>query len=334
MQAARKALMNCVCADAAIFTSGGTEAANMAVLQGWPKKGGRKMHFITSAYEHACVFEAFRSLEEAGHRVDYLRPGPEGRISPEALAGLVSEDTALVGIMHVNNELGTVNEVCALAKAVKDKNPSTLFFADGVQAFLRIPFDMSDSAVDYYSASAHKIHGLKGAGVLFHKKSVHPQPILIGGGQENALRSGTENTFGILAFARAAEEFLENHAAKLSHMKAVKERLREGLLKAPGAVVFSPKDSAPHILNIAFPGMGGEVLLHALEERDIFIATGAACSSKKKAYRVHEALGVPRELAQCAVRISFCPDNTEAEADVAIDAILAVLKKYQRFVRR
>lgn len=334
MQAARHLLMQCVHAEGAIFTSGGTEAANTVIFRGWPQRGGKKQHFITSAYEHACVYEAFRALTDAGHRVDFVRPGTSGQIEPEALAPLICQDTALVSIMHVNNETGAINDIDALAKAVKAKNPATLFHTDGVQAFLRIPFDMSASAIDYYTISAHKIHGLKGTGALFYKKTSVPHALILGGGQENALRSGTENTFGILAFARAAEEFLHNQANKLAHMAALKNRLCAGLADAPGAAVFSPKDGAPHILNMAFSGLGGEVLLHALEQENIYIATGSACSSKKRIPRIHDALGVSRELSRSAVRFSFCPDNTKEEVDVVINACLDALTKYQRFIRR
>ncbi len=334
MQAARRLLMDCIHAEDAVFTSGGTEAANMAVLCGYPEMGGRKRHFITSAYEHPCVYHAFQALEEAGHRVDYLRPGPDGSIEAKTLANLVGEDTALVSIMHVNNETGAVNDVAALARAVKAKNPATRFHADGVQAFLRVPFDLSASAVDFYTASAHKVHGLKGTGILFHKKGAAPRALLLGGGQEGALRSGTENTLGILAFARAAQVFLQDHEEKCAHMAALKERLRVELETAPGAVVLSPKAGAPHILNMTFAGMGGEVLLHALEAQAIYVATGSACSSKKRTFRIHDALGTPRELASSAVRFSLCPDTTGAEIDTVVGAVRTALQKYQRFVRR
>ena len=334
IEEARSFLKGIVHAPEAIFTSCGTEGSNTVAFNGWKRHGAAKRHFITSAYEHACVYECFRALEQQGHRVDFVKPGKRGVITPEAVASLVCEDTALVSIMHVNNETGAVNDIAAIAEAVKAKNSDTMFFADGVQAFLRVPFSMSASKVDYYSVSAHKVHGLKGTGMLFFRKGTPLKAYLLGGGQESALRSGTENTFGILAFAEASRVFLQDHAQKLAHMERLKTQLRDGLLSAKGAHCFTPDPSAPHILNMAFEGMRGEVLLHLLEREGICISTGSACSSKKRTFRIHESIGVRPELAECAVRFSFCPDNTPEEIDYTIEKTKAALQKFQGFIRR
>ena len=334
VNAARKLLKDAIHAPEAIFTSCGTEGSNTVIFNGWSKKGGAKRHFITSAYEHPCVYECFRQLEQQGHRVDYVSAGKAGVITPEAVASLVCEDTALVAVMHVNNETGAVNDICAIADAVKAKNPETLVYADGVQAYLRIPFDMAGSKVDYYTASAHKVHGLKGTGILFYKKGSPLKAYLVGGGQEGTLRSGTENTFGILAFAEAAKMLLQNNTQKIAHMQMLKDTLCTALMQAKGAVCISPANSAPHILNMAFSGMRGEVLLHLLEKDGVCIATGSACSSKKRSFRVHESVGLPPALAECAVRFSFCPDNTLEEIQYTAEKTLAALKKFQGFIRR
>ena len=334
LDAARTLLKNIIHAQEAIFTSCGTEGSNTVIFNGWQKRGSTKRHFITSAYEHPCVYECFRQLEQQGHRVDFVKAGKSGIISPETVAELVCEDTALVAIMHVNNETGAVNDICAIADAVKAKNPQTVFYADGVQAFLRVPFDMMASKVDYYTASAHKVHGLKGTGILFFKKGTPLKAYLLGGGQENTLRSGTENTFGILAFAEAAHDFLQNHAQKLAHMAQLKHMLCTTLMQAKGAYCITPECSAPHILNMAFEGMRGEVLLHLLEKDGICIATGSACSSKKRSFRVHESVGLSPALAECAVRFSFCPDNTPEEIQYTAQKTIAALQKFPGFIRR
>ena len=334
INAARELLKKIIHAPEAIFTSCGTEASNTIIFNGWQKHGASKMHFITSAYEHPCVYECFRLLEQQGHRVDFIKPGKSGIISPQSVAELVCDNTALVSIMHVNNETGAINDICAIANAVKEKNPQTLFYSDGVQAYLRIPFDMMSSKIDYYTASAHKIHGLKGTGILFFKKNVPLKAFLLGGGQEKTLRSGTENTFGILCFAEAAKDFLSNHEQKIAHMAALKKRLYELLKKANGAVCISPANAAPHILNMAFEGMRGEVLLHLLEKDGIYIATGSACSSKKRSFRVHESIGLSPVLSECAVRFSVCPDNTIEEIEYTAEKTISALQKFQGFIRR
>lgn len=335
IRAAREFLCGILRADGAIFNSCGTEGANTVIFKGWRRKGSRPLHFITTAYEHPCVYEAFRELQKQGHRVDFLNPGKDGRISLEQVAEKVEPDTALVAIMHVNNETGSVNDIAQIAAVVKRKNPDAVFYSDGVQSFLKVPFDMAASQVDYYTASAHKIHGLKGTGALFYQKNTPLRAYLLGGGQEGALRSGTENTFGILAFAAAAREYLENHTEKLAHMRGLLCQARQDLLRIPDAVCITPEHCAPHILNIAFPGMRGEVLLHLLEEKEIYVATGSACSSGKIGYsRIHKSMGISKEISECALRLSFCPENTAEEIEETVAAIREILEKYRGFIRR
>lgn len=335
LREAREFLCGIVRAESALFNSCGTEGANTVIFRGWRRQGGKKLHFIASSYEHPCVHEAFLALRREGHQVDFLNPAENGAISPQQLAALVRPETALVSIMHVNNETGAINDIAALAAAVKSRNKDTLFHSDGVQAFLKIPFDMASSQVDYYTASAHKIHGLKGTGILFYKNSAPLRAFLLGGGQEGALRSGTENTFGILAFAQAAREYLRDHEKKLSHMRLLRDELKRLLMEIPGAICITPDCCAPHILNIAFPGMRGEVLLHLLEQKEIYVATGSACSSKKAGYsRIHRALGIPKPISECALRLSLCPENTLEEVHQLKEAIQEILGKYQKFIRR
>ena len=332
---AKKVLLDVVRGEQLFFTSGGTESANTVLFGGYRKLGGKRQHFITSEYEHPCVYEAMKTLEGQGHSVTYVRPGKSGRIEPETLTSLVREDTALVSIMHVNNETGAVNDIVELARRVKQANPQTLFHADGVQGFVKCPFFIGGSQVDYYSASAHKLHGIKGTGVLFYKKGAPLAPYLVGGGQQMGMRSGTENTFGIMAFAHVVQEYAKAQKQIETHMRALRERLLSNLAQIEGMQVLSPEDGAPYILNVSFPGMRGEVLLHVLEQQGISIGTGSACSSKKgRMSRTHQALGICPEIAEGAVRISFCKDNTLEEMDIAAEEIKGALKKYRGLIRR
>ena len=334
VEKARELLKDAAGAAGAVFNSCGTEGANTAILSGFRRMGGKKLHFITSAYEHPCVYEAFLSLKEQGHEVDFIRPNRNGVIEKEAVAALVRENTALVSVMHVNNETGAINDVAGIAVEVKKKNSRTAVHIDGVQGFLKCPFRLSESCADYYTVSAHKLHGLKGTGALLYSKDAPLRAYLMGGGQEEALRSGTENTFGILAFAHAVERYLEGHEEKIQRLYRLRARMLAET-RDMDAVVLSPESGAPHILNVSFPGMRGEVLLHLLEREEIYISTGSACSSKKRGFsRIHQALGLTKEVAQGAVRISFCPDNTEEEIAAAAEAMRRALSKFRGFVRR
>lgn len=332
-QARRTILQAAGCSGSLYFNSGGTEGANTVLFKGWKKLGGKPRRFIVSAYEHPCVYECAKALEGAGHDVRYIRPGKDGCISPEAVAELVNEDTALVSVMHVNNETGAINDLPAIGAAIKAKNPQTLFHGDGVQGFMKCPLHFDSANLDYYTVSAHKLHGLKGTGGLFCKKGTPLSPFVLGGGQEKALRSGTENTLGIAAFAKAVEEFAA-HPEWVTHMGSLRALLLNQL-KGTGVRLLSPEKGAPHIVNLAFPGLRGEVLLHLLEAEKIYISTGSACSSKKgKLSRVHQSLGLPKEVAEGAVRISFCHDNTPEEILRTAAVIRGAIEKYGRFTRR
>jgi len=334
---AREALARPVHADPAcvVCNSGGTEGANTVILRGFRPAGERKLHFITSAYEHPCVYESFRTLEAQGHRVDYILPRADGKIHPQDVAERVAADTALVSVIHVQNETGALNDVAAIAAAVKAKNPDTLVHADGVQGYVKCSLDFPASSLDYYTASAHKLHGLKGVGVLFYKKGAPIKPYLLGGGQEGGLRSGTENTFGILAFAAAAEAYMARREANMEQMGRLKALLLEQLGDVPDMRILSPEDGVPYIVNLAFPGMRGEVLLHLLEQKGIYISTGSACSSKKgRLSRVHQSLDIPKEVSEGAVRLSFCPGNTGWEIETAAAEIKEALLRFRGLIRR
>ncbi len=328
----KETIMSAVRAENVIITSCGTESNNTVIFNG-ARRTGKPRHYITSAYEHACVYECFRELEQRGEKVTFVRPGPDGKISPADVAREVREDTALVSIMHVNNETGAVNDIDGIARAVKKVNPGTLFHSDGVQGFIKVPFDMKKSAVDYYTASAHKVHALKGTGALFLSSKSPLKPYILGGGQENGMRSGTENTLGISVFAGAVGDYLSNYDLYTSMIVKARQSFLESILDIPDTVVISPSDGAPHILSVSFPGVRGEVLLHSLSTRGIEISVGSACSSKKRKNRVHEALGLSGELAEGIVRISFSHFNTAEETAEAGGIIREEVLKLRRFRR-
>ena len=334
----RKALAAPINADpkCVIFNSCGTEGANTVIFKGYRPKGDRKLHFITSIYEHPCVYNSFKALEEAGNDVDFVSPRSDGHIHAEDVASLVREDTALVSIMHVNNETGAVNDVADIAHAAKEINPQLMFHSDGVQGYLKCDLDFHASKLDYYTVSAHKLHALKGTGALFYKKGSPLKPYIIGGGQEEGLRSGTENTFGAFVFAAAVNEFLNNRKEYIEHMFCLRDRIYRGLSSIEGVIDLCPKeDFAPHLVNVAIQGMRGEVLLHLLEKKGIAISTGSARSSKKKKQsRVHAHLKLKKEDEEGIIRISLCPFNTEGEVDALISAIKESTAGFRRYVRR
>lgn len=317
-----------------VFTSGGTEADNLALLGTARALRGRKGHFITTKVEHPAILETAAELERLGHSVTYIGVDEEGTVDVDALVDAVREDTALVSVMQVNNEVGAVMPIEEISRRVKEKNPRTLIHVDGVQGFMRVPMHMNRMGVDLYSLSGHKIHGPKGIGALAMSDRARPLCIAFGGGQENGLRSGTENVPGIAGFGQAVRAFarLDDPA---SDMMELKMRLRDGILQAVlDAKVNGPTGGAPHILNVTFP-VKGEVLLHALEGAGILCSTGSACAShKKSASHVLTAMGVPDKEIDGALRFSLCPMNTPEEIDETVAQIRKSVEMLRAFKRR
>ena len=317
-----------------VFTSGGTEADNLALLGTARALRGRKGHFITTKVEHPAILETAAELERLGHSVTYIGVDEEGAVDVDALVDAVREDTALVSVMQVNNEVGAVMPIEEISRRVKEKNPRTLIHVDGVQGFMRVPMHMNRMGVDLYSLSGHKIHGPKGIGALAMSDRARPLCIAFGGGQENGLRSGTENVPGIAGLGQAVRAFarLDDPA---SDMMELKMRLRDGILQAvPDAKVNGPTGGAPHILNVTFP-VKGEVLLHALEGAGILCSTGSACAShKKSASHVLTAMGVPDKEIDGALRFSLCPMNTPEEIDETVAQIHKSVEMLRAFKRR
>ncbi len=322
--------------DRVILTGSGTEADNLAILGLADGLRGRKAGFISTQVEHPAVLECMRRLQEEGHAVHLAAVHGDGEVDVDDLVSHVDDSTALVSVMQINNEVGAVQPIAEIVQRVKEKNPRTLVHVDGVQGFLRAPFQMRKLGVDLYTLSAHKIHGPKGVGALAVVGRSGLFPRTLGGGQEEGLRSGTENMPGIVGLAEAVARFQEiNDAA--DKMFAMKKHLAEGLLAAvPEAAVNGPslERGAPHILNVSFP-VRGEVLLHALEAEGVLVSTGSACSSHKRtASHVLTAMGLPRERIEGALRFSLCPLNTPEEMDRAAQAVGRSVQALKRFKRR
>lgn len=315
-----------------IFTSGGTEANNLAVLGTVTRMRGRQIVAV-SAVEHPSVRAAFDALAALGHDVRVIGVDTKGEPDWAALEKALQDGASFVSMMQVNNETGALLDVQRLHDTV---NGRALIHVDGVQGYLRVPFDMR--CADLYTLSSHKIHGPKGVGALVIKKGVKLNPRQIGGGQENGLRSGTENTPGIAGLSAAVTEMVKLGPDMAKGLMAKKLRLIDGVQRAvPDAIVNGPDptSAAPHIVNLGFPGVRGEVMLHALEGEGLCVSTGSACSSKKlKVSGVLTAMGIKPGVAEWAVRFSLSPHTTDEEIDYAVEKIGSVYGLLARVQRR
>ena len=296
-----------------VFTSCGSEADDHAIFA-----SARRGNAVTTAGEHAAVFQSFTELKNRNVEPRFAPLLEDGRVDADALLGLVDEKTTLVSVVHVNNETGAINDIAAIAKQVKAKNPRTIFHSDGVQAFGKLPFRLT-SDIDLYSVSAHKIGGAKGTGALIKRKSLALSPYIFGGGQEGGLRSGTENVFGIMCFAAAAKKKFAALEADFTRLKGYREKLFS-LLDKDIFTRISPEDGTPYILTVAAKNLRGEILQRLLSERGVLVGTGSACSSKHPVSRVITACGVGKEYVQGVLRFSFSPATTEEDIVAAAEA--------------
>jgi len=316
----------------AIFTSGGTESNNLAILGAVGRMRGRQV-LAVSAVEHPSVREAFNLLAEQGHDVRVIGVDAAGQLKWDELETALDDGASLVSCMQVNNETGAVLDAARLHDTV---NGRALIHVDGVQGFLRVPFDMK--LADLYTVSSHKLHGPKGVGALVVKKGVRLKPHHVGGGQESGLRSGTENTPGIAGMDAAVAELVHMGSDMPEELMAKKLRLVEAVRNAvPDVIVNGPDPAAgaPHIVNLGFPGVRGEVMLHALEGDGVYVSTGSACSSKKlKVSGVLTAMGIRPQVAEWAVRFSLSPHTTEEEIDYAARRVGVQYDMLKRFQRR
>lgn len=316
-----------------VFTSGGTESNNLAIIGAALAHRRAGKHIITTNIEHASVSVAMDFLAKEGYEITCVGADNTGRIDLEELKQALREDTILVSTMFVNNEIGTIEPIEEISKIIKAYNPKILYHVDAVQAFGKLRFSPKKLGVDLLSMSGHKIHGPKGSGALYIREKTLIRPIIYGGGQQKEMRSGTENVPAIAGMGLATELMYKNHEEKVAHMLALKNHLTEELTKLPE--VYSNSGDAPHIVSISFTGVRSEVMLHALEEREIYVSAGSACSSNKPHIsNVLQAIDLPKERLESTLRFSFCEDNTIEQIDYAVEVIKELLPMLRRYVRK
>lgn len=319
------------------FTSGGTESNNLALIGTAMANRRAGNHLITTSVEHASVDNTMKYLEEQGFRVTYLPVDEYGVVSLEALKEALCPETILVSVMYVNNEVGAVQPVDEIARIVKEYNPNTIFHVDAIQAYGKYRIYPKKEGIDLLSVSGHKIHGPKGTGFLYVNSKVKIHSIVFGGGQQKGLRSGTENVPGIAGMAEAAAECYENLEEKIDRLYALKDRFVSQVSALEGTKVngHTGRDSAPQIVSVSFRDVRSEVLLHALEEKGIYVSAGSACSSNKPSVsRTLKNMEIDKELLGSTLRFSFCFDTTEEEIDYCIKELGELLPVLRRYVRR
>lgn len=314
------------------FTSGGTEANNLAIL-GFTLNQHQPGHIITTSIEHASVLNPIDHLASCyGWKVSKLNVDKYGYINLSELTSLIRPETRLISIMQVNNELGTVQDLAGISRVISENNSDRkakiIFHVDACQALGKTKVTINPYTIDLASFSGHKIYGPKGTGLLYAKEQIKLRPILFGGGQENNIRSGTENVPGIVGFTKACSLAFDNLIEKNCTIVKHRDRLVRHLSKIPGSRLNSPPDAAPHIINMSFTGIKAEVLIHFLEQKGVFISMGAACSSHKASVsHVLRAIGLSQDEAAQTVRISLSPMLTDAQIDYATQAIADSIKE-------
>ncbi len=320
-----------------IFTSGGTESNNMALLGTAMAKKRLGKHIIISGIEHPAVYMPATFLAEEGFELTVLPVDKTGRVDLEVLKESIREDTILVSIMYVNNEIGAVEPVDEISKIIKSKNANTLFHVDAIQAYTKLKINPKTQGIDMLSASGHKFHGPKGVGFLYIDSNVKINPIIFGGGHQRGMRSGTLNTTGIAGMGVAAKEAYDEFDKRIEKIKSLKNFIMDELEKIDGAVLNTGRgDSfAPQIISVSFEDIRAEVLLHALEDRGIYVSSGSACSSNHPGISgTLKAVGIREDLLDATIRISLSELNNMEEAKYLIDNLNELLPLLRKFVRK
>lgn len=321
-----------------LFTSGGTESNNMAIIGTAMANKRKGMHCIVSSVEHSSVKEPFNFLEKEGFRITYLPVNKDGVVDIEALKNALCEETILVSIMYVNNEIGTIEPIEEIGHIVKEYNQDIVYHVDAIQAYGKYKIYPKKLNIDLLSVSGHKIHGPKGSGFLFINDKTRIKPIIYGGGQQKGMRSGTENVPAIAGLATAIKLiYNDTFDDKIKHLYELKDYLIDELLKLEDVTVNSKKgiDSAPQIVSASFKGIRAEVLLHSLEEKGIYVSSGSACSSNKPGLsNTLVAINLDKELLDSTLRFSFCYETTKEELEYTVEALKELLPVLRRFTRR
>lgn len=311
--------------DEIFYTSGGTESNNLAIRG--VCRAARGKHIISTPIEHPASLNTLYDLEDEGYTVDFIPVDSDGRVILSEFEKLLRPDTVLVTAMLVNNEIGTVQPIGEMSAIIKSKCPSAYLHVDAVQGYCKVPCTASGLGADLISISGHKIHGPKGTGVLYIRKGTKLSPIIFGGGQQNGIRPGTENVPGIAGLGLAAKTCHDGFPESAKKMSALRDRLKEGICnRLDRLCVNTPDCCAPHILNISFGGIRSEVLLHSLENEDIYVSSGSACSShKKEPSYVLTSIGLDRKMIDGSIRFSLSENTTEEEIDKTIEAVCQIV---------
>ena len=300
--------------DEIIFTSGGTESNNIALLGAAHALRRRGNRIVTTAVEHHSILAIGKALEAEGFEVITVSPDESGHITPEAMAAACNEKTILVSCMMVNSETGALHNIPAIAAACRRKNPNIVFHSDCVQAFCRLPIEPAKWGVQLVSVSGHKIHAPKGIGALYVAKGTRLLPAIYGSGQEKGLRPGTENVPGIAAMGLAAQQMNQHQAENLAHFAALRQQMITNLSQSPAICINSPADAAPYIVNCSVQGIRSEVMIHYLEQFGIYVSSGSACAKGERSH-VLTAMGLGNDRIDSAVRISMTDTTTPEEID-------------------
>ena len=331
-----------------VFTSGGTESNNMALIGTALANQRAGKHIITTKFEHASVHNPLLMLEELGFRITFLDVDHNGKVIEQELLDAICDDTILISIMYVNNEVGAVQDIARLSKMAKEKKPSLLFHTDAIQAFGKYKIFPKKENIDLMSVSGHKFHGPKGSGFLYIKDKTKIKPIIYGGGQQKGFRSGTENVPAIAGLAVACKEIYTDLQEKVDRLYELKSGLVKGLLTIDNvtvnAICNDQKElsleeqlrlTAPHVVSASFAGIRSEVLLHALEEKGVYVSSGSACSSNHPALSGSlMAIGVDKELLDSTLRFSFSIHSTKEEVEYAIAVLKELLPVFRKYSRK
>lgn len=331
-----------------VFTSGGTESNNMALIGAAFAHKRRGNHIIATGFEHASVYNPLLSLEEFGFEIEFAPVDEMGHVILERLTEMIRPQTIMVSVMYVNNEVGAVEDIAAISKAVHEKNKEIIFHCDAIQGYGKYKINPKAEGIDLLTVSGHKINGPKGSGFIYIADGVKVRPLIFGGGQQKDRRSGTENVTAIAGLGEAVKEFYENHTEKINRMYELKYFFVNEMKNVKGAHVnaiestadgeYTPeavRRTAPHIVSVSFDGIKAEVLLHALEEKGIYVSSGSACSSNHPGISgTLKAIGVRRELLDSTLRFSFSVNTTREELEYTIDMLKELVPFYSRFSRR
>ena len=320
-----------------IFTSGGTESNNMALIGGAMSRKRYGKHIIISGIEHPAVYRPAEFLTEQGFELSVLPVNSEGQVDLELLKSTIRDDTVLVSVMYVNNEIGAIEPVEEISKIIKAENKDILFHVDAIQAYTKLRINPKSQGIDMLSASGHKFHGPKGVGFLYIDSNVKINPIIFGGGHQRGMRSGTLNTTGIAGMGVAAKEAYDNFDERINKISDLKYYLMDELEKTEGAILNTGRGEnfAPQVISVSFEDIRAEVLLHALEDRGIYVSSGSACSSNHPGISgTLKAIGVRENLLDATIRISLSELNNKEEADYSIKNLKELLPLLRKFVRK